>query len=240
VAAGGAAVLLGLMAPHASAAGTGQEQITSPAANFTPAVDANGNPIDSIITLAGTGFTPGASVFAMICDGENPTTSGWSPQDDCDLGTQTAAAIVSATGTVQFGSSITGLTLDVFRGVSPSDDFNCLAPVDDPNGPAAAVTNAADQADVARIDANVPSWGGDSVGLSDGGFSACTIRVAYEPGTYEPTDQFVSINLAQNGTPAPPSDVPESPLTVALPVSGFLLFFGATRFLQRRRAATRP
>jgi hypothetical protein len=160
-AAGGALALIALAASPASADGTGQEQITSPANFFTPAVDANGNPIAAGVAVEGTGYTPGANMYAMICDGENPTTVGWSPQDDCDLATQTQAAVVSSAGTVDFASSVSGLTIDVFRGVSPSADFNCLAPIDNPNGSAATVTNAADQADVARINPNVPSWGGD-------------------------------------------------------------------------------
>jgi hypothetical protein len=232
----GAAGLVLLGASPASAQGTGQERIVAPVDHFIPATDANGNPIDSSITLTGTGFTPGATVFAMICDGSNPTSSDWAATTDCDLQT-TASVTASASGAIDFDPAVPGETIDVFRGVGPGDVFNCIAPIDDPNSTMAEVPNAADPADVAHIDPAIPSWGGDSVGLNNGGFSPCTIRVAYEQDTYEPADQFVSIDLAQDGTPAAPSVVPEVPWAWALPAGAAVLFVGAGMVLYRRRPA---
>jgi len=256
VAVGGVAAALAFTAAPAFAAGTptGNEQLTTPvpvgvgvlvgSTPWTPPVDANANPINGggaadndLIT--GIGYDPAGTVFGMQCDGNPPTASGWSVAADCDSLTATTALGVSVNGnpsgqvTLNFNVAS---EIGVFRGVGPNDQFNCLAPADNPNN--ATVNLGTDTTGTpAAIDPTVPSWGASTVGNSGGGTAPCEIRIGYSSVNLSTTaDKFFPLALPQQ----PPSAVvPESPLTIALPIGGVVLFgaAGAVLYRKRRHAA---
>ena len=231
-----AALLAGPSLPTlASAAGTptGNELIVTPvnvgigvllaAQAWTPPVDSNANPINGIAadTITGIGYDPAGTVFGMVCDGNPPTATGWTPVSDCDplttspaIGTGTNG---NPTGQFTFGGS-EGDQIDVFRGLSPNDQFNCLAPADNPNGIAVDVPNLPAGGEAASIDPTVPSWGANTVGAAGGGTTPCTVRISYSLTSLSTaSDKFFPLALPQDATvsnitvPSPPTAVIASP-----------------------------
>jgi hypothetical protein len=255
---GGAAALVGLTAAPAFAFGvdTGSEAITSPVSipaltvvgpSITLTNDANGNPVLDF-TITGTGYdTAGGSVTAMVCDGVPETSPKWKIGIDCDAETATSQLAVGLNdntgaeipnGGIVFPLGDPDAAIVLFRGKGPNDQFNCLAPNDDPSATQVSVPNAGPNATLAPIDPNVPSWGSNLplVAGVGGGTAPCQIRVAYS-NTSEDTssDHEFPIVLAQDAVTGPPTSVPESPLTVALPIGGVVLFGAAGALLYRKR-----
>ncbi len=280
---GGAAAAVSLSVTPAFASGTdtGNETITSPVTgvpgktnpSFTVTNDANGNPI-SEINITGTGWSYPGQVYAMICDGVPETSSKWNIGVDCDTGTATGGLPVGSN--VDTGGQFSNLnsieffadqaaqgygSAFLFRGESPNDQFNCLAPGDNPNSTSVNVPNAQASAPttpaipgaasesqynsstlaypLATIDPTVPSWGASTVGANGGGTAPCQIRIAYSDQTVDKTsDVEIPFVIPTNGVPiatTPPPSTPESPLAIALPVGGVALFGLAGVILYRKR-----
>ena len=100
--------------------------ITSPSGSpFVVPGDASGDP--QAFTVVANGFAPGVQVFVEQCDGVDPTTPGWSPLFDCDLGSSPSPAISDASGVATFAVG-TGQEFVPFKGESPQTLFNCLSP----------------------------------------------------------------------------------------------------------------
>ena len=90
-------------------------------------VNASGVGTPRFFTITGSGYTPiGTSVFIEVCDGVPPTTSGYDPSIECDIGTSPAAALSDASGNVSYPATDINLRLHLFDGASPSVSFNCL------------------------------------------------------------------------------------------------------------------
>jgi len=257
---GAAAAALVCTATPAFAFGnpTGNEAITTPVSvpagtlvgtqAWTPPVDANANPIDGVAadndTITGTGYdNTGATVFGMVCDGNPPTAVGWSVAADCDSLTATAGIVIGTgaglpAGEVQLNNNPVTDPVGVFRGIGPNDQFNCLAPADSPQASTVNLQGATGVTPAA-IDPTVPSWGSPlplNPGIG-GGSAPCTIRIGYSSVNLSTTaDKFFPLALPQV---QPQAVVPESPLTIALPIGGVVLFgaAGAVLYRKRRHAA---
>jgi hypothetical protein len=192
-------------------ADTGSETVTSPTSPYTPVVDANGNPIPADTTVTGTGYTPGLTTYLIICDGLPESSPQWSAGLDCDNLTASSGDAIGGNGNIDFPGSNKNFQVQTFRGVSPSDEFNCLAPNDNPNGTSVNVPNATGA--VAAIDPTVPSWGASTVGSAGGGTAPCTIRVAYSNVDKDTaSDKEIALALPQNGTAS--GAVPGAPTAV--------------------------
>lgn len=217
---GGVAAALALSAGPAFATA-----ITSPTSPYTVPVQANGNPNLSQITVSGSGWTPGTNVYLIICDGTPITAQGWSATTNCDNGAAGSATQANSSGVVTFPGTNASLHALVFRGVSPSDTFNCLAPLDDPNGTTTTSGSAIDPAD--------PSWGASTVGSGGGGTAGCQILMTSTPAesSHASTDQAVSLILGPSVAPS----TPESPLAVALPLGAVAIFGAGGVILYRKR-----
>ena len=221
---GGVVAALALTTAPAFAAATGNEKITTPSP-YTPPVDGNFNPVPDLVDVTGTGWAPFTQVYATVCDGKSPTSPGWSVALDCDSGATPSAIVPSAAGTVDFNGATNSnnYAIGVFRGVGPSDLFNCLAPGDNPTLTTTAYGND-------TIDTTVPSYG-------QTGSAPCQIRLAYATtGAAAPSDQFLPLALASG----PGSVTPESPLAVALPLGALVIFGtgGAVLYRKRRSASS--
>ncbi len=116
----GAAIGLGVVVVNA---GASPSPLTNTNLNATGT--AIGQPLP--IRVAGTGFSPGSLVFVEQCDGVDPTSTGWSPTTNCDLGTSPSPAIADATGKVVFDANDPNHAFTPFKGVSPQGLFNCLS-----------------------------------------------------------------------------------------------------------------
>jgi hypothetical protein len=113
------------LASTVALAGTITQPSTIP---FTVPGDSIGNPVAFDVTVSG--FSPGALVYVEQCDGTPPTTQGWSPTVNCDLGSSPAASIVASDGTAAFLASDANHAFVPFKGPSPQGLFNCLSPND--------------------------------------------------------------------------------------------------------------
>jgi hypothetical protein len=240
---GGVVAAIALTAvPSYAVTPTGSEAILTPESvgagvtvsttSYTPPVDAAGNPTpatDVTISLSGTGYVEGQSIQIMICDGKSPSAAGYQPTMDCDSGTAVSGVpVLNSAGSWTYTASLAGQNwLGVFRGDSPQDLFNCLAPQDNPNGTETVSGNPIDPAN--------PSWGASTVGTSGGGTAGCNIRIAYSNQTVSTTsDKYIPLALP-NTASTPPTNVPESPLAIALPIGGVVLFGAAGAVLYRKR-----
>ena len=184
----GGATGIGLVASGAAAVTpTGQEAVTAPASPYTVPAGSTANPQDSSITVTGSGYVVGANVYLIVCDGKAETAPGWDPTIDCDNGTETSATQANASGDIKFMGSNASLRVGVFRGISPQDQFNCLAAGDNPN----ATTTPSGE----TVDPAAPSWGSSTVGSSGGGTAGCQIRVTYTPTDFSSSDQDISLVL---------------------------------------------
>lgn len=127
------AALLGLGAFGAlpAVSDNGTVHITEPA--HQPVAlhyDANGQPVPFTIKVAG--FAPFTQVYIMQCDGVPWNNDNWKPTLDCDVGSAPAPAIAGQDGVAVFAANDPNHVMKVFRGKSPEEQFNCLAP-DDPS-----------------------------------------------------------------------------------------------------------
>jgi hypothetical protein len=106
--------------------------IQDPSGNpFSVPGDAMGNP--EFFNITATGFQPFEAAYAQICDGTPPTSTGYSVNDHCDLETSNAPAHADTSGNAFFDATdAQGTRLNVFKGPSPENRFNCLSP-DDPS-----------------------------------------------------------------------------------------------------------
>jgi hypothetical protein len=194
-------------------------------------------------TVSASGFATGAAVYAQVCDGVSSTSSKFNPTIDCDTNTQPSAAFADSTGTATFPGTDPNLQIGFFRGVSPGDKFNCLAPLDNPKSTTATVPGAPSTADpttgenVPIIDPNKASWG-------QTGTATCQVRFTTSPdaNSVQASDVFISLTIPQsNGTVStgPSPTLPESPLTIALPIGAVALFgLGGVVLMRKRRHPT--
>ena len=115
--------------------------ITTPSANpFSAPGDAAQNPV--AFTVSASGYTPGSLVAIEQCDGTSPSSTGWSPTANCDLGSSPAPAIVDSSGNVTFSTNDPNRAFVPFKGASPQGIFNCLSPHGvDPNNGLPSFTN---------------------------------------------------------------------------------------------------
>ena len=116
--------------------------ITTPGSSpFNVPGDAAGNP--QSFTVVGSGFPQGeGNVFIEQCDGVDPGTSGYSPLPHCDSATSPAAVDVGADGLATFPANDTNFGFFPFKGKSPQNKFNCIAPGEtDPNNGKPTFTN---------------------------------------------------------------------------------------------------
>ena len=201
--------------------------------------DANGNPISSDLTIVAKINLEQGMIFSpvsMECDGTSPSSAGYSVTVDCDPLTLSPVVATVGPNELQVGATI-------FRGVSPDDLFNCLAPQDDPSGTTVNVPGLPAGATPATIDPTKPSWGSDRVNPvgGNGGSAPCQERVTFTPSTlneFGPTsDEFFPVELPQS---APAAAIPESPVTVALPIGAAVLFGAAGIALYGRRRSNAP
>jgi hypothetical protein len=248
---GGAAALLALtVAPAFAATPTGNEMVTSPSSPFTVPVDSNGDPVDNQFpAVTGTGYQPGI-VNIQVCDGLPESAPGWSPESDCDAVTATGQVPVTATGTFDFKGQGINNEVFAFRGLSPSGQFNCLAPQDNPNSTSTfnaagfdpTSANGVNQVIIDpnedAIDPTVPSYGASTVGKAGGSTAPCQLKIAYSNQTKSTSDQFISLVLPNTAATGPGTTVPESPLAIALPIGGVVLFGAAGALLYRKRRST--
>jgi hypothetical protein len=129
----GAAVVVALTATALVAGVAGPAgaatAISSPTGNpFVVPGNAGGDPQPFNVTA--TGFPPATNVFIEQCDGTAPTTVGWDPTANCDLGSSPAAALSDGSGNVSFLTSDPNHAFHPFKGASPQGIFNCLSPND--------------------------------------------------------------------------------------------------------------
>jgi hypothetical protein len=178
---GGVAAAIAVVAGPASAA------FVTPTQNpFTVPGDSSGNP--QPFTVTANGFSPHAQVKIEQCDGTDPSSKGWSPTVNCDLGSSPSIATADDTGTVTFPANDLNLHFTPFKGESPQSFFNCLSPNDPPLNP--------------------------TDGLTD--FRNCQVRVATSLTTVTADQQFFTIKLPDSNNPPP--DTPEVPYALILPL----------------------
>jgi len=111
-------------APEAFAA----TAITSPTGNPFVVPSSGGQP--QAFTISATGFAADTDVFVEQCDGVAPTTVGWDPTQNCDLGSSPAPAHSNSSGAVTFSSTDPNHRFTPFKNASPQGLFNCLSPSD--------------------------------------------------------------------------------------------------------------
>jgi hypothetical protein len=92
---------------------------------FTVPGDSGGAP--QSVTIAASGFAPGAPVFIEQCNGVDPTSTGWSPTSNCDLGSSPSPVNAGDDGTATFPANDPNFGFTAFKGESPQSLFNCLA-----------------------------------------------------------------------------------------------------------------
>jgi hypothetical protein len=103
--------------------------VSIPSTNpFKVPSDALGRPV--AFTISANGFAAGAPVFVEQCDGTPPTTPGWNPNVNCDLGSAPAAVIADASGRATFPAGDPNRQFKPFRGPGPQGIFNCLNALD--------------------------------------------------------------------------------------------------------------
>jgi hypothetical protein len=120
----GSALVVALMLAAPAVAAT---NIDAPSSEpFTVPGDGAGNPQSFTVTVSG--FTPGTTVFVEQCDGSDPSPANWSPTAHCDLGTSPAGLTVDPSGNATFPAGDLDFGFQPFKGASPQNIFNCLAP----------------------------------------------------------------------------------------------------------------
>jgi hypothetical protein len=190
--------------------------IATPSTNpYTVPVDGAGNPVS--FDVASVGWTPGEHVYEIICDGESPSTPGWTPTLDCDDATANGVAVADVNGDVTFPASSSALQVLPFRGVSPSGMFYCLAPADNPS-------------------ATLTVTGNDPINPHAPSYTDCQLRLASSNLSVTSDQVFVTLTL-QDG---PAAQTPESALPVILPIAGVGVIGAAAGLVARRRRRADP
>jgi hypothetical protein len=93
---------------------------------FVVPADGAGNPRP--FNIEASGFAPSTNIFVEQCDGVAPSTPGWDPTINCDLGTSPAPTTSDASGNVTIEATDVNHRFAPFKGESPQGLFNCLAP----------------------------------------------------------------------------------------------------------------
>lgn len=122
-------VVTGAVGLYASATPAGAATITAPTGNpFVVPGDVGGNPLK--FTVSASGFAVSTNVFVEQCDGASPTSVGWDPTTNCDLGSSPAPVVSDGSGNVTFDMNDLNHGFQPFKGASPQGLFNCLSPND--------------------------------------------------------------------------------------------------------------
>lgn len=188
-------------------------ECTNPAASSgtcdNPYGDNNvGAPVAYQVTATGTA---GKTYYVEICDGKSPTAPGFNFTTDCDTATTTAGHVADSGGNISWPAGNTVDEVGDFRGSSPQDLFNCLAP-----GDTGSTTLAGEP-----IDTTKSSW------------TNCQMRITQSPTTLGPDDAYITLSIPNS----PPAQTPESPLAILLPVSAVGVLGGGLLIARRRRRA---
>jgi hypothetical protein len=122
------AIAAGLAGAFVSAPEAFAATITTPTGNPFVVPSSGGHPV--AFTVSGTGFPADTDVYVEQCDGVAPTTTGWDPTVNCDLGSSPAPAHSNASGAVTFPSTDPNFRFTPFKNASPQFQFNCLSPTD--------------------------------------------------------------------------------------------------------------
>ncbi len=191
-----------------------------------------GIPDLSQVSVTATGLPVGTTWFAATCDGVPFTQAGWSPQNDC--GPFSGANPVPSTGTLTFGgnpeTTNTTNSFLLWHGSNGDDNvlgempFNCLAPDDLTAGTTTTEGGL-------PIDPGEPSWG-SSQGVNPGvggGTAPCQITISQTTGAFNSTNLQDPLNLTAT------SNIPESPVAIALPVGAAVLLVGGGTAMGLRR-----
>jgi hypothetical protein len=145
--------------------------ITMPSSNpFSVPGDATGTP--QSFTVVASGYPAGNSIVSIEqCDGVPSSDPGYSPLDHCDDATSPAAVDVGANGIATFPANNANFGFFPFKGPSPKNKFNCIAPGEpNPGNGKATFTNC--QIRVATDNLNV---------VGDQSFLTLTLPVAAAP-----------------------------------------------------------
>ena len=186
-------VVAGLFALSGAAfAGTITTPSTSP---FAVPGDGSGNP--QPFTVVGSGFAPNTNVFAIICDGVPASDPSWDPNADCDNLTAPAPVKSNASGVATFTAGDPNATITPFKGASPNQLFNCLAPNDPPS----------------------------SNGLTD--YKNCQIKLSSNNTAATADQAFVTLTLPNASTPPPDTPETKYvillPIAAAMAIGGFVI-----------------
>ena len=200
--------------------------ITSPSDGFnvpesTGGAIPAGTPLPFQVT--GSGWGANTSVLIEICDGNNPSTlQGWDPTINCDLATSPASES-SPAGTPTFPATGTGRTIGDFRGIGPSDLFNCLAAED--------VTGLTQNADGSWPVTASSTANGEQIDPSQTSWTNCQLRMSTNDTAVTTDQAFIHLVI-----PDTPAQTPEAPFAILLPVGAVGLLGGAVLFARRRRS----
>jgi hypothetical protein len=162
-----------------------------------------GIPAASQGVITGSGFTPGDNIYVELCNGVPPTTSGYTTAANCTY--SNTATIVPASGDLSINTAQGSYQFEIFHGEDLNDeDWNCLAPGDNPDGTTTAVGDL-------PIDSALPSYGASTVGTAGGSTAPCQLRIG-DTLSYTSNDIFIPVtNL--DGSETPPAVTPGAPGT---------------------------
>ena len=191
------------------------------------AVPADGSQTPVAFTVIASGYAPGSLVSIEQCDGVNPTTFGWSPTADCDLGTSPAQAIVDDNGNVVFDANDVNHAFVPFKGESPQSLFNCLsAHGSDPNNGLASFThctlrvssnNNAPTADQVFVNLTLPESAPAAPAIGSASSGDASAVVTFSPPASDggaPVLDYTASCASTNGGTAGSATNTSSPITV--------------------------
>jgi hypothetical protein len=179
--------------------------------------------------IQGSGWTVNQQVLVEICDGTPSSAPGWDPTINCDLATSPAAQSANSSGNVTFAATNINNKIGVYRGQGPTDNFNCLAPQDipagtpqNPDGSYTLPSTTTATANGEPIDPSVPSW------------TNCQLRMSSNNSASTSDQAFLTLSI-----PDTPSQTPEAPFAVLLPLGALGLLGGGFMITRRRRSHLR-
>jgi hypothetical protein len=228
---GGSAAIVALTATPGWAAESVSPNPYVPAESSPGVIDLNQT------NVVASGLPTSQQWFAGLCDGVPFSSPIWNVNADCaafSSGVNTGAGTGPGTGSATFGGNPEAAnpppqSFLVWHGSAANDmifgeqQFNCLAPDDDPGS---TVTKAGNE----PIDPNEPAWGA-SAGPSPGGggTAPCQIRISNSLSNFQSTD------LADNYDIPTTPPVPESPMSIGLPIGAAVVLGGGVFLTLRRR-----